>query len=50
MISLGEEMQIDLAHDRAVAVGIAHELLGAIPAGDLAGDNCSRASLGKVAW
>ena len=35
MISFAEEMEIDLAHDRPIAVGIAQGTLGAIEAGYL---------------
>ena len=35
MISLGEKMQIDLAHDRAVGVGIVHDRRRAVPAGQV---------------
>src|SRR5207244_1895069 len=31
VLSLGEEMQIDLAHDRPILIGVARELIRAIP-------------------
>ncbi len=34
VISLGEKVQIDLAHDRPIAVGIAQQLLGAVESDD----------------
>src|SRR5437868_11587351 len=34
MLSFGEKMQIDLAHDRAVLIGIACQVMRSVPGGD----------------
>src|SRR5947208_15150747 len=34
MMSFGEKMQIDLAHDRAVLIGIACQVMRSVPGGD----------------